>query len=201
MVAVFIIIILAITPVGAKNHGVHGHTFKIIEPDLLKHILNRLHSLEAEGQIAAHQERLKKRAVQAIRRPKAVKGFSRATKKSITYYDPSMTVPYDLKDQTGQVFHQAGTRVNPLTHRPLTKKLVFIDGDDPHQVSWAIATFTEVDSKIILISGSPFDLMETYDRPIYFDQAGRITAKLGITKVPTIVSQEGVKLKREEVVL
>lgn len=198
---VILLLILFTTSLHAKDYGVHGHTFEIIEPDLLKQITGRLQGLEDSGKLAEHNETLKKRAQESVRRPKPVTGISKALKPRIFYYDPSITVPYDLKDHKDKTFHKAGTKVNPLSHRPMTKSLIFIDGDDPKQVTWALSTFTEFNVKIILTSGSPFDLMEAHDRPIYFDQEGRITKKLGIKAVPARVTQEGLKLKIEEMVL
>lgn len=198
---VVLLLIILTTAAHAKDYGVHGHTFSIIEPDLLKQITGRLNGLEASGKLEEHNDILKKRAQQSIRRPKAVTEISKTLKPRVFYYDPSITVPYDLKDHKDQTFHKAGTKVNPLAHRPMTKALVFIDGDDQKQVTWALKKFTEFNAKIILTSGSPFDLMEAHDRPIYFDQEGRITKKLGIKAVPARVTQEGLKLKIEEMVL
>lgn len=198
---VLMVFLLCTTILHAKDYGVHGHTFEITEPDLLKQITGKLNQLDAAGELNAHNEVLKARAQKSIQRPAPVSNITKATTSRIFTYDPAITVPYDLKDHKGQVFHKAGTRVNPLSFREMTKSLVFIDGDDAKQAAWAMKNFTELNAKIILTSGSPFELMETHDRPIYFDQEGRITGKLGIKHVPAVVSQEGLLLKIEEKVL
>ncbi len=169
--------------------GTHGHTFEIAEPDLLKQITDGVKNLEKQTLIDKVRS--------SISRPQPVAGITKATDTKVFYYDPSIIVPNDLKDQTGRIFHKAGVRINPLSYRALSKCIIFIDGDDETQVKWAI----EQKGKIVLTSGSPTQLMDELDRPIYFDQGGKLTSKLGIKHVPAIVTQEGMKLKITELAL
>jgi conjugal transfer pilus assembly protein TraW len=192
----------------ATDLGIHGHTFEIAEPDLLKQLEHKLQSLDKDGSLARHQESLLKRAKDAIRLPQPVAGITKATRSRTFYYDPSLIVPYDLKDHLGRIFHKAGTRFNPLTLRALSSPLIFIDGEDEAQVSWTRVSWTEQthlktnqQPKVILTSGSPFVLMEQWKLPVYFDQAGKITKKLNIKHVPAIVVQEGLRLKISEIAL
>ena len=67
---------------------------------------------------------------------------------------------------------RAGTRVNPLDTVPLRQRLVFLDGDDPAQVAWAMGRTTALNAKLILVRGSPFALMKAEQRRFYFDQSG-----------------------------
>lgn len=190
--------------------GAHGHTFEIIEPDLLKQIEDKLQTLERNGELSKHNDILVKKAAKAIHTPQPVKGITKTATDRTFYYDPSMTAPYDLKDHHGRVFHQAGTKINPLKFRALPAPLIFIDGEDKAQVSWAQTFLVETvhlqsssPPKIILTSGSPFKLMKQWNQRqrVYFDQAGRLTDKLGISHVPAIVTQEGLKLKVSEIAL
>jgi len=192
MVIVFLLIMMPIS-VHAKDFGVQGHTYPILEPDLLQTIQNRLQNVDLEK----HNQILKQRAIQTAQRPKPVSGISKATANRTWTYDPSISVPYDLKDHKGQIFQKAGTSVNPLMMRSMMKTLIFIDGDDDEQVDWAL----QQPHKIILVSGSPFDLMEAHDKEFYFDQHGKLTSKFSIKHVPARISQEGFLLKIEEIVL
>lgn len=197
----------------AHDFGTHGHTFEIIEPDLLKQIEGKLIALEKNGELSKHKDILTQKAKKAIHTPEPVKGITKTTKDRIFYYDPSIIVPYDLKDHEGKTFHKAGTKINPLKFRSLSSPLIFIDGNDKAQVTWAQVSWTQgswVETihlksgsfpKIILTSGSPFQLMEQWMQPVYFDQGGRLTTKLGIKHVPAIVTQEGLKLKITEIAL
>ncbi len=172
------------------NLGVHGHTFEIAEPDLLKQITDGIKNLNKQALIDKVRD--------SISRPQPVAGITKATENRVFYYDPSIIVPFDLKDHTGRIFHKAGSKINPLSYRSLSKSrmnpVMFVDGDDETQVKWA----NEQTGKIVLTSGSPTQLMEELDRPIYFDQGGNLTTKLGIKHVPAIVGQEGMRLKISE---
>lgn len=201
----------------AADLGTHGHTFEIIEPDLLKQIEGKLQTLAKNGELSKHNDILMEKAKKALDFPEPVKGMTRlapeshrgATKERVFYYDPSITVPYDLKDHEGKVFHKVGTRINPLKFKSLSAPLVFIDGNDQEQIAWVETTYLKLPNdsnihkfpKIILTSGSPFQLMERWDQPIYFDQGGRLTKKLGIKHGPAVINQEGLKLKITEIAL
>lgn len=223
----------------AADLGTHGHTFEIQEPDLLKQLEDKLHRLEKEGTLARYNETLIEKAKKAIHMPQPIVGITKATRARTFYYDPSISVPYDLKDHEGRVFQKAGTKINPLKFRSLSSPLIFIDGKDEAQVSWTQKTYLNPNQgsdqdldrgldggldplpKIILTSGSPFELMEQWNslsknplsgnqlvgnqlvenQPVYFDQTGKLTKKLGIKHVPAVVTQEGLKLKVSEIAL
>ena len=118
----------------------------------------------------------------------------------VFYYDPTIVVPFDLKDHKGRVFHKAGTRFNPLTVRALTKSLIFIDARENHQLQWFVDYIDAVEApyKLILVGGSPTKLSEQLGIPCFFDQHGVLTHKLGIKAVPAVVKQDGVRLRIEE---
>lgn len=180
----------------AKDLGTFGETFEIQEKDLIEVIQGKLKRLEADGTLKTHQEKIKALAKKRIQRPEPVQGITRSKKYRSLTYDPTLILPYDLKDHQGRVFQKSGTKINPLKIRPFTKTLVFIDGDDEEQVFLAAAK--KQPTKIILVSGSPFELMKQLGTPIYFDQGGKLTKKLGIQHVPARVYQQGLLLQIEE---
>ena len=53
-------------------------------------------------------------------------------------------------------------------------------------------------ARSILVGGSYLDLMKSWRMPVYFDQQGLLTRRLGITQVPALVSQEGLRLRIDE---
>lgn len=191
----------------AKDFGVQGHTFEIQEPDLLKQMENKLKGLERKGKLADLNERMVERTKKVLFYPQPVAGITKTTQARTFTYDPSIVVPYDLKDHEGRIFHRAGTKINPLHTRSLPSSLVFLDGEDKVQVDWVEKTYlqTHQHPKIILTSGSPFQLMEQWTHqdypPVYFDQGGKLTKKLGIHHVPAVVVQEELKLKISEIVV
>lgn len=191
---------LSLTFLAAKDLGTFGETFPIAEKSLLEVIKTKLQKLQDEGRLALHQEEIKARLLKTIYRPSPVEGI-KTTKEPRTYtYDPSIIIPSDLKDHEGRIIQTTGTVINPLNTVSLSKALLFIDGDDEKQVSWALAQNKSAPApKIILISGSPFELMEKHDLRFYFDQGGAITKKFKIAQVPARVTQSGLILKIEEV--
>ena len=85
----------------------------------------------------------------------------------------------------------------------LSKRLLFFDARDRRQVARARELMARYDGKVkpILTGGSYLDLMKAWRIPIYYDQQGTLTRRFGIHQVPAIVSQEGARLRIDEVVL
>jgi conjugal transfer pilus assembly protein TraW len=180
----------------AKDFGVQGHTTTIQEEDLLELLLLKLKVLERNGILQQAQEGLKSKAISRIKNPPRVEGIEQVTRYNAFTVDPTMTVPADIKDHKGTLIHKAGTKVNPLHYMPFKQTWFFIEGDDARQVKWALNQVQkhqvkgnqiqgiEEASKIILVSGSPFDLSEQHGTRFYFDQLGKITSRMGIKRVP-----------------
>jgi conjugal transfer pilus assembly protein TraW len=82
----------------------------------------------------------------------------------------------------------------------MTKPLLLIDGDAAEHITWAFLLLKRYPlAKVILVRGAPLQMMRDRGIPVYFDQHGKITQKLGISQVPAIVTQEKDHLKIEEV--
>jgi conjugal transfer pilus assembly protein TraW len=194
-----IFLLLATLSVEAKHLGTFGHTFEIIEEDLLVVITKKLDALAADGTLTKHQLNVQAVMEAKIQRPTPAEGIIRTKKPRVFTYDPAIRIPSDLKDHKGNVFVKAGTIVNPLETHSLKQPLVFIDGDDETQVAWA--TQKSNDSKLILVNGPPFQLMNRYSRMFYFDQGGKLVKKFGIEQVPARVSQDARVLKVEELII
>ncbi len=173
--------------------GVVGKTYEIQEEDMLVAIKNELKELEKNGKLAEINDQRRKSVEKYIQSPPTVEGLVNAKTNKSHYFDPSIEVPYDIKDANGNVFYRAGTKVNPLHFKNITKKLIFFRGDDPKQVAWAKQQYEKniYTSKPILVSGNPMKLMKEWDTWIYFDQRGQLTSKFLIQEVPAIVYQEG----------
>ncbi len=188
-------------PIAASDHGVVGQTFPIIEPDLLSTIENRLNTLQASGGIDRMNAVFRQRAEARIRRPKPVEGISAATQPRTWAFDPSVTIDHEVRDPKGNLIVAAGQTVNPLAFVAMRQALVFVDGDDPVQMAWATATHRDLDAKIILVSGSPFEEMTKRKRRFYFDQEGRLTQRFGIRHTPAVARQDGQVVRISEIVM
>jgi len=154
-------------PAAARDYGQQGAVWPIAEPDLLQQIHARLTQLERTGETARLNEQLKQRTIARINRPQPVAGLVQASIERTWRFDPTITVERDIADNRGRVIVAAGTRVNPLDTVPLRAPLVFLDGDEPAQLAWALKRFGSTPAKLILVKGAPLELMTLIGTIIY----------------------------------
>lgn len=187
--------------VRAENLGTIGPTYPVLEKNLLDVIMARLRAKEASGELKRHEQEARDRAAYAVNNPKPVEGLRTALAPRTYYFDPSFTLQSNVVDATGAVLFPAGTRKNPLEVVSLSKHLLFFDARDPGQVSRARELIERYQGKVkpILVGGSYMDLMKRWNKPVFYDQEGTLVRKFGIAAVPAIVSQEGQRLRIDEV--
>lgn len=175
----------------AEDLGQVGRSWPVAERDMAEALIARLRDKERSGELAKLHEGMRERAKAAARAPRAL-GLPRVTKTRSFLFDPSITVPYDLSDAVGRVFQKAGTKVNPLDHMTLTKRIVFVDAGDAMQLDWLRKqSATPGAVKLVLTGGSPEVVSKQLRRPAWFDQDGSLVKAFGIQAVPAVVSQEG----------
>lgn len=187
--------------VYSEDLGVIGPVYKIAEQDILEYIKERLREMEKSGELAKWKEDSIRRQVEIFENPKPVPGIKQADAYRTFYVDPTYTLERDIIDENGNVIYPAGYKVNPFDYENLTKVLLFFDGRDEKQVEYARALIenSEKEIKPILVGGKPFDLMRKWKRIVFYDQGGVLSRKLHIEKVPAIVSQEGKRLRIDEI--
>ena len=183
----------------ARDYGQRGTVFPVIERDLLEQIHSRLTQMERSGETARLNEDLKRRTIARVNRPDPVAGIVRASEARRWQFDPTITLAADIRGAKGELIHAAGTRVNPLDSVGLRADLLFLDGDDPVQLAWALKQ--DADAKLILVKGAPLELMKARQRRFYFDQGGKLTERFGIRSVPARVRQQGRLLEISEIAL
>jgi conjugal transfer pilus assembly protein TraW len=98
-------------------------------------------------------------------------------------FDPSITLSEDIHDADGRLLFAAGTTVNPADIAPFPGALLYLSGDDKRQVALAEKLIKQKGDalKVILVDGSPAELMRKWERPVYFDQAGAGVRRFGST--------------------
>ena len=185
----------------AANLGTIGPTYPVAEKNLLDVIMARLRAKEASGELKRHEQEARDRAAYAVNNPRPVDGLRRAQAARTFYFDPSFTLQSNVIDGNGAVLFPAGTRKNPLEVVSLSKHLLFFDARDPGQVARARELIEHYQGKVkpILVGGSYLDLMKRWNKPVFYDQEGTLVRKFGIAAVPAIVSQEGQRLRIDEV--
>ena len=199
--AVFVLGTIVASPVSARDYGRQGNVWSIAEPDLLAQIHARLAAMEASGETKRLNEAVRRKTIARVNRPEPVAGLVRAARKRQWHFDPTITVSETIADDKGRTVIAAGTRVNPLNSVALRHPLVFLDGDDASQLTWASQRFGKTGAKFILVKGAPLQLMKARQRRFYFDQGGKLVAHFGIRAVPATVTQDGRRLLVTEEVL
>ena len=201
VIAITVAISLALVNTSyAKDFGVVGHSYEIIEQDIIEYIKEKLSSKDLEALNKEMQDKVKER----LERPEPVVGISDAKESREYYYDPTFILKQDIRDYKGQLIHAKGKEINPLSKVPLKIALIFINGDNEKQVEYALNEYKALQekAKIILTNGSPVKLQKEHkDIWIYFDLFGALTKTLGITAVPAVVKQNELRLKINEVAL
>ena len=174
-----------------KDKGVYGELFEIEEKDLLEHVTSRLKKLEENGELKGIQDGIQKRIMKNIEEPRDIDGIIKTKEARVFEFDPTIEVTENLKDQKGRIFAKKGDKYNALNYITYSKTLLFIDGEDEEQIEWAkLKLLKHKNVKIILVKGKPLKLQERLKRPIYFDQYGIITKRMGIKQAPARVWQE-----------
>ncbi len=167
---------------------------------MIKEIERTLREKEKTGELAKLQKEAIARSKQSIENPRPVAGISRVERARTFYWDPTIRIPQTIRDTEGNVIAEAGKAINPLDYVNLSKHLFFFDGRDPNQVAKAKAVISHYEGRVkpILVAGPVAELSRQWKSQVYFDQGGTLVRKLGITRVPSLVTQEGKKLRIDE---
>ena len=194
-----------IFPPVIQHLGTYGATFSIKEDNFMAVLMARLHKAQSEGRVKAVHQRLVERTQENLKHPAPVKRGGQRLPPTMYgrffFFDPTIVMEKDIQDAHGKTIVRGGTRLNPLTMMSWGAPLVFLDGDDPQQVAWVKGFLKGAGhalAKVTLVKGSPLELEKTLNRPVYFDQRGQLTQRLGFTHVPCVVTQEGLRLRLEE---
>ena len=194
---------VALPHASAVDYGKIGTTYEITEADMLEWIEQRVTAKVASGEALRYQQQQAEKIKRKLLNPEPLRSVTRAARNRTQYYDPTFTVEENIVNERGQILVAAGTTMNPLNRIGLSRPLVFFDARDKNQVAFA-KRFLDSRAglaKPILVGGSYFELMKKWDTPVYFDQQGALIRKLGIQHVPAIVSQEGIRLRIDEIAL
>lgn len=184
----------------AMDLGVIGPTYEISEPHLLQMIEQRLREKERSGELGRLEAQARERGIATVKNPPPVTGLRATDTVRTFYFDPSFSLDRNILGPQGELLFAAGTRKNPLEVVSLSRHLLFFDARDPRQVGRARQLIALYQGRVkpILVGGSYLDLMQSWRLPVYYDQQGLLTRRLGITQVPALVSQEGLRLRIDE---
>lgn len=186
----------------AKDFGRLGDQWPVLETDMLDFMQSQMQSRVDDGSWGREMDAFKQRVERNSQRPAPVEGLANSERYEERFFDPSVQLSADLKDDKGRVFARKGEVINPLATVPFVQTLYFIDGDDPQQVAWMKAQTPEtLMVKIILVKGDIPQTSERLDSRIYFDQGGALSRRFGLTTVPVRITAapSGLRLRIESI--
>ena len=199
---IFATLLFSLLPIAhADDLGVVGPTYDIAEPDLLEVIQSSLYQMEKNGELSKKQDEYRDRVIGAVEKPKPVSGIKATVVKRTFYHDPTMIMDHDIRGVDGAILFARGLKVNPLDHVSLRDELIFFDGRDRRQVSFVKQTMRKLKgaAKPIMVAGEPLNLMRDWKHRVFYDQGGALVRRLGIRQVPAVVTQDGKRLRVDEV--
>ena len=121
-------------------------------------------------------------------------------RRSRTYFvDPSVQINKPVTDHNGKIVAQIGARVNPLEHLPGFRPIAIIDGEKERQVEWLKRLAIKHKPTILITGGDALELGKLIEFPVY-PVPEKLLERFSIQRVPVILSQEGKKIKVQEVV-
>jgi conjugal transfer pilus assembly protein TraW len=187
--------------VGAANACAQplGPTHPVIEPDMLEELQQHAFALQRSGQWQTLMEQGARRAAARMREPPPVEGIVPASERRTRWFDPSWVAERDVTLPDGTVLARRGDRVNPLQHVAWRQPWVFIDARNRAEVLFAEREATTGATRVVLVAGDWAALSERLRQPVYFDQYGFLSRRLGIKATPSRVTQDGLRLRIDEI--
>lgn len=210
LIYISIFLLFPTSIVFAKHLGRQGEVFPIAEIDMLQWIDARLKHLSTTGQTAKMQHDFIERVENSVRRPAPVEGLRTTTTPNTFYIDASLKLATDIHNAQGNIIYAKGLIINPFdtstwpmdipkVQFEYQHTLVFFDGDDPRQLSWAKQYHSEKPVKWILTNGSPDELARALDARLYFDQLGDYSRQFRLSHIPSVIEQDGKRWKVSEI--
>lgn len=200
-IPVLLLLFMLSAGLRAEDLGTIGTTYEIAERDLIEVFKDKFRRMEKTGELTRMQDDYKRQVVGAIERPRPVAGI-RPTETARTFYiDLTWTLDRNVVDEKGNILYPAGTRVNPFDYDRMSKTLLFFDARSKAQVAFARRFMAEskMPVKPILVAGEPLRFMREWKREVFFDQGGALSRRFSIAQSPAVVTQEGKRLRVDEI--
>ena len=178
-----------------KDLGIHGKLYEIREEDMLSYVRRKAGEID----MRALRESMERKLEESYAQHSFVSlDIPSATEERVRYVDPSVNVRNPLYDHTGKMIFPAGV-VNPLDHVPLSKSILVLRGD---QVKRALEeTDKRGEKPILLLTDGDIRRASSLAGQMVYKATSFMLRRLQIKKVPSLVMQEGKKLKVEEIIL
>lgn len=180
---------------SGKDFGVHGKLYEIAEEDMLSYVRRKAGEIDMRALRGSMEKKLEE---SWARHSFVSLDVPSATEERVRYVDPSVNVRNPLYDHAGEIVSPAGT-VNPLDHVSLSKSILVLRED---QVKRALEKITEEREKLVLLlTDGDIQKVSSLAGQTVYKATPFILTRLKIEKVPSLVEQEGRKLRVKEMIL
>ena len=187
-----------IAQLSAIDLGVQGHTFPIVERSMLELIQEQLQLANRDGRLAKFNNEIQQQAKDRIANPKFIANLKHTDEEREYLFDPSIILQHDITDHDGELIHQKGYKINPLSKISWGRPMLLIDGKSEEQVEFALQAKRSIGLDIVLTNGSPIKLNNKHRIQFDFDQHGIIVKHFNIKQVPAFIVQHGQHMKIAE---
>lgn len=181
--------------VQAKVIGTFGITYRIAEGDALAEI-------EARARQVDWQKVLDRKKVRNYQGPPDKRSLPRAKLDRTFLVDMTYTSEIDVPDGKGGILYPMGYTFNPLDYVSYPKTLVVINGNDPEQLKWLMASEYQqrIDVTLLLSEGFYGAVAKRVNRPVFYADR-KIIERFRLKAVPSIIRQQGKMMAVTEVAL
>ena len=180
---------------SGKDLGIHGKLYEIKEEDMLSYVRRKAGAIDMQ----ALRESMEKKFEESYAEHSLVSlDVPSATEERVRYIDPSVVVRNPLYDHTGKMISPAGI-VNPLDHISLSKSIILLRED---QLKRALKKINGNGEKpILILTDGDIQRASSLAGQIVYKASPFMLRKFQVEKVPSLVTQDGRKLRVEELTL
>lgn len=173
--------------------GFVGPSLEIAERDLIEVMKEKAAKLDPEE--------LKQKAMARYWKGQKMFDLPHAEEDRTRRLDPTVTVQQDMIAPDGTVIHRAGDKINPLSIRPFTQRMLVIDPSVPEQVSLAreqIETYGKSQTVTLILSSVDVEagwddlqrIQGAVSAPAYLLKSD-VKDRFAIERTPSIVTADG----------
>lgn len=187
-IVTFVFLLFLCSPVFAKNLGIVGAVYPIIETDALDELQNRAKQINWGSYF--NKDRIEKTVKNY--KPSDAKSLPKARKDRVFSVDMTYTLDFDIPDGNGNILYPKGYTFNPLDYVDFPNTLVVIDASDRDQIAWFKDSkyAKDINAMLLISDGSYWKLTEELKRPVFY-ATGDIIRKFNIQSVPSVIYQKG----------
>ena len=180
---------------SGKDLGVHGKLYEIKEESMLSYVKRKAGEIDLQALRESMEEKLEESYAEHSLISLDVPS---ATEERVRYVNPSVNVRNPLYDHMGKMISPARV-VNPLDHVSLSKSILILRED---QLERALEeTSKSGENPILILTHGDIERASSFAGQIVYKANPFMLKRFQVEKVPSLVKQEGRKLRVEEMVL